>query len=86
MRFAGMWPEREDRFRDIEVTAAVTGAPILPDVLGWLDCRVRHGYDGSDHTIFVGDVLACNAAVNGSPILYYHRHWHQLDAIPLEME
>lgn len=83
MRFAGQMPEREDRFFDMAVTTAVTGAPILPAVLGWLDCRVHQAHDGGDHTIFVGDVVACCAAPAGSPILYYHRNWHQLDGTPV---
>jgi flavin reductase (DIM6/NTAB) family NADH-FMN oxidoreductase RutF len=86
MRFAGMRPEMEDRFSDIDVATAHTGAPILPGVLGWLDCRVRNAYDGGDHTIFVGDVEACSAAGDGTPLLYYHRHWRQLDANPLTLE
>lgn len=79
MRFAGMFPEIEDRFQDIDYQTAVTGAPILPGVLGWLDCEVHEAYDGADHTIFVGEVLAAEARREGAPILYYHRQWRQLD-------
>jgi flavin reductase (DIM6/NTAB) family NADH-FMN oxidoreductase RutF len=61
-------------------TRAVTGAPILPDVLGWLDCRLRHAYDGGDHTIFVGEVVAAGASETRSPLLYFNRTWRQLDA------
>lgn len=78
MRFAGMTPELADRFADIEVQNAVTGAPILPGVPGWLDCRVRHAYDGGDHTIFVGEVLAASASETRRPLLYYNRAWRKL--------
>ncbi len=78
MRFAGRVPEGEDRFAGIEVTHAKTGAPLLPGVLGWLDCRLHAGFDGGDHTIFVGDVVAANAVDAGNPILYYNRQWRQL--------
>lgn len=78
MRFAGMIPEITDRFAGIAVTTAVTGAPILPDVLGWLDCQVRHAYAGGDHTIFVGEVVAGSNTHTGLPLLYYHRNWRQL--------
>lgn len=83
MRFAGMIPELTDRFAGIEVRLAETGAPILPDVLGWLDCRVAHAYDGGDHTIFVGDVLAAGASECEDPVLYFKRHWRQLDPVPI---
>jgi flavin reductase (DIM6/NTAB) family NADH-FMN oxidoreductase RutF len=80
MRFAGMIPELSDRFAGIATHDAVTGAPILPDVLGWLDCRLRHAYDGGDHTIFVGEVVAAGASEQRSPLLYFNRTWRQLDA------
>jgi len=86
MRFAGMTPELADRFADIELQRGVTGAPILPDVLGWLDCRLRHAYDGGDHTIFVGEVVAAGATEERSPLLYFNRTWRQLDGTPLQLE
>jgi flavin reductase (DIM6/NTAB) family NADH-FMN oxidoreductase RutF len=82
MRFAGMIPELSDRFAGIDVRLAETGSPILPDVLAWLDCRVAHAYDGGDHTIFVGDVLAAGAGERADPVLYFKRQWRKLDAQP----
>ena len=78
MRFAGRVPEGEDRFAGLDISRAVTGAPLLPDVLGWLDCRLSDAFDGGDHTIFVGDVVAADAVEVGDPILYYNRQWRQL--------
>jgi flavin reductase (DIM6/NTAB) family NADH-FMN oxidoreductase RutF len=78
MRFAGRVPELEDRFAGIDTSVAETGAPLLPDVLAWLDCRVSAAHDGGDHTIFVGDVLAARAADGGEPVLYYNRQWRTL--------
>ncbi|GIV76359.1 flavin reductase family protein [Litorilinea aerophila] len=85
MRFAGMIPEIEDRFQGIECSTAATGSPILTDALGWLDCEVRHAYDGGDHTIFVGEVVACGARDGESPLLYYRRHWRRLHETPLTL-
>lgn len=78
MRFAGMIPEITDRFQGIAVQTAVTGAPILPGVLGWLDCQVHGAYAGGDHTIFVGEVVAGESNELAAPLLYYHRNWRQL--------
>lgn len=85
MRFAGLFPDLHDRFQGIETYTAVTGSPILPDTLGWLDCTVAHAYDGGDHTIFVGQVEACGANESGPPLLYFNRRWRQLhgDALTL---
>ena len=77
MRFAGLVPENADRFAGIDFTTAYTGCAILPDVLGWLDCRVRHAYDGDDHTIFVGEVLGAGFRP-GAPLLYFNRQWRQM--------
>jgi flavin reductase (DIM6/NTAB) family NADH-FMN oxidoreductase RutF len=81
MRFAGRVPEGQDRFAGLEVFTGKTGAPLLTGVLGWLDCRLHAAFDGGDHTIFVGDVVAASAVEAGDPILYYNRQWRQLDPL-----
>lgn len=47
-----------DRFRGVATHARATGAPVLEGVSAWFDCRLRHAYEGGDHVIFVGEVLA----------------------------
>src|SRR4051812_10777872 len=48
-----------DQFARLEVTpGAVTGAPIVAGSLGWVECHTWATYDGGDHTIVVGSVLA----------------------------
>lgn len=47
-----------------------TDSPILDDALAWLDCRVHSEFEGGDHTIFVGEVVAGDAT-EGTPLLYY---------------
>ncbi|MCC6454292.1 MAG: flavin reductase family protein [Caldilineaceae bacterium] len=84
LRFAGLLPEAADRFAGIDVFTAETGSPLLPDVLGWLDCRLYAAYDGGDHTIFVGEVVALGAAGEmeaNDPILYYKRQWRALGPV-----
>jgi flavin reductase (DIM6/NTAB) family NADH-FMN oxidoreductase RutF len=83
LRFAGLIPEIDDRFAGIDFKTAITGSPILPGCLAWADCKVYDIYDGGDHTIFVGEVVAGDAPVNreasgGVPLLYYNRAWRQL--------
>lgn len=78
MRFAGLIPEIEDRFADLETFSAATGCPLLADALAWLDCSLLHSYDGEDHTIFVGKVLAAGSGASGEPLLYYDRNWRTL--------
>jgi flavin reductase (DIM6/NTAB) family NADH-FMN oxidoreductase RutF len=79
MRFAGLIPEIEDRFAGIEWKQAVTGCPVFPGAVGWVDCRLVHAFDGGDHTIFVGDVEAGHVVEGRQPLLYFNRHWRHLD-------
>jgi flavin reductase (DIM6/NTAB) family NADH-FMN oxidoreductase RutF len=86
IRFAGLKPEIVDRFAGITDTSAVTCSPILPGALGWVDCKLRHAYEGGDHTIFVGEVVAGGTNEKDDPLLYYNRAWCELarleEAVP----
>ena len=84
LRFAGLLPGVEDRFAGIEVDTAVTNCPILPNAIAWVDCRVWEMYDGGDHTIFVGEVLAAHAGeVADTPLLYHSRLWRRSESLEL---
>lgn len=54
-----------------------TGAPVLEDALGWLDCTVWASYEGGDHTIVVGVVEAADAH-EGKPLVFYRGGYHFL--------
>jgi flavin reductase (DIM6/NTAB) family NADH-FMN oxidoreductase RutF len=58
-KFAGVGHRRER-----------TGAPVLDEALAWLDCRVWARYDGGDHSIFVGEVVAGDTKA-GQPLLHF---------------
>ncbi len=69
---------RADKFDGVAYRTEATGAPVLDDALAWVDCRVWAEYDGGDHTIFVGEVVAGDAGP-GSPLLYYRGGYGRLD-------
>ncbi|PJF32723.1 MAG: hypothetical protein CUN52_00215 [Phototrophicales bacterium] len=73
--FAGMRPDITDRFAHVGYTTADTGAPILPDVSGWLDCRKYQTIDAGDHTIFIGEVVSAYGATDKAPLVYFNRQW-----------
>lgn len=84
-RFARYDPAVE-RFAGERWETAATGSPLLSDALAWLDCSVAHAYDGGDHTIFVGEVLAAATPRTTSPLLYHSRTWGQFaDQLPDEV-
>ena len=68
-RFASKKDE-DRRFEGIAWETAATGAPILPDVLGALDCRVVAAHPGGDHVIYVGRVEALRIFPEREPLLY----------------
>jgi len=90
MRFAGMKPEIKDRFAGLDIHTAITGSPLLPDSLAWVDCTVWATYDGGDHTIFVGEVKDLSVSEADMPLLYHNRLWRRSEAleiptVPLEV-
>ncbi len=47
-----------EKFKGLGCRQGVGGAPILPDFAACFECETEHRYDGGDHTIIVGRVLA----------------------------
>lgn len=74
-RFAEYPSER--KFTGVAYRGEATGAPVLDEALAWVDCRVWAAYDGGDHTIFVGEVLAGDAS-DDSPLLYFRGGYGRL--------
>ena len=81
MRFAGMKPEIKDRFAGLKTRTAITGSPIFPESLAWVDCTVWNMYDGGDHTIFVGEVKDLSVSDADVPLLYHNRLWRRSEAL-----
>jgi flavin reductase (DIM6/NTAB) family NADH-FMN oxidoreductase RutF len=52
-----------DKFRGITWSHGPTGAPVLLDALGWIECRVRGEADSGDSVVFIGEVVS--AGVGG---------------------
>ncbi|MBW3535545.1 MAG: flavin reductase family protein [Gemmatimonadetes bacterium] len=69
--------EREDRFTALEWRAEVTGSPVLSRALAWVDCRVRDVHEGGDHSIVVGEVMACDAR-EGEPLVFYRGEYRRM--------
>ena len=60
----------EQKFDGIAFREEVTGAPVLEEAIAWVDCELHAQYDGGDHSIFIGRVVAGNAH-EGTPLMYY---------------
>jgi flavin reductase (DIM6/NTAB) family NADH-FMN oxidoreductase RutF len=74
-RFAA--PE-SDRFEGVGFTRGMCGAPILDDVLAYLECRASRAIPGGDHTIFIGEVEHAETR-SASPLLFYRSGYAQIE-------
>jgi 3-hydroxy-9,10-secoandrosta-1,3,5(10)-triene-9,17-dione monooxygenase reductase component len=60
-----------DKFAGVPWTPSVHGAPVLDDVVAWIDGELWAEYDGGDHTIVVARVLDLGAHPERRPLLYH---------------
>jgi flavin reductase (DIM6/NTAB) family NADH-FMN oxidoreductase RutF len=67
--FAG---KADDKFAGIGWRPSVaTGAPVLHDVLAWIDCRIDAVHEAGDHWIVVGRVLDLEIGHEGGPLVFF---------------
>ena len=76
-RFAFKGPKD---FSGLDFETAATGAPILKQALGWVDCKLKEILPGGDHDIFIGEILDGGATDEGQPLLYYGGKYARLEA------
>jgi flavin reductase (DIM6/NTAB) family NADH-FMN oxidoreductase RutF len=67
----------DDKFSGVAHRAGINDLPVLSDALATLECRLKHAYDGGDHTIFVGEVERANVN-GGNPLVYFHGNYRQI--------
>jgi 3-hydroxy-9,10-secoandrosta-1,3,5(10)-triene-9,17-dione monooxygenase reductase component len=60
-----------DRFAGMGWRPSPSGAPILADVLAWIDCTVEAEYEAGDHRIVVGRVRELDLLHEGRPLVFY---------------
>jgi flavin reductase len=75
--FATSSDRRNEEFCDCETGVIQTGAPVLRDTLGFLDCVITDVFPGGDHSIVVGRVEALGAA-DRKPLAYYRSQYTDL--------
>jgi len=69
-----------DPFAELAYESAATGAPVLGDVLAYLDCEVAEEHSAATHTIFVGTVRAC-AYRDGAPLGYFDAEYRDFGCL-----
>jgi 3-hydroxy-9,10-secoandrosta-1,3,5(10)-triene-9,17-dione monooxygenase reductase component len=59
-----------DKFEGVEWTPGVTGAPIIAGSLAVIECTLGAIYEGGDHELVTGHVVAMEVG-RGAPLLFY---------------
>ena len=59
-----------ERFDKLVWETGETGAPLFPDALACLDCKLEKVIEGGDHVILLGRVIGIESR-DGDPLLYY---------------
>ena len=57
-------------WRGIRTRAGASGAPLLEDAVGWIECRTRAELDASTHTFFAGEVTSVEHGPAERPLVY----------------
>jgi flavin reductase (DIM6/NTAB) family NADH-FMN oxidoreductase RutF len=71
-------PRGKDEFADFGWWPAPrTGTPVLHGALGWLECEVATSYEGGDHSIFLGSVIASGSGSDAGALLFFGGGFHQ---------
>ena len=73
-RFAKEPAEGEPhKFNGVDWTAAPSGSPILPGVIGWIDCSIEAVHDAGDHVFVIGRVNAMEHAESVDNAMIFFR-------------
>ena len=60
-----------DKFATIGWKRGRTGAPILNDVIGWIECSIERVDEVGDHYFVVGRVIDLEVAHEGGPLIFF---------------
>jgi 3-hydroxy-9,10-secoandrosta-1,3,5(10)-triene-9,17-dione monooxygenase reductase component len=68
------------KFRGLRWRPAGSGAPILEDVLAWVDCDTERILEAGDHHLVIGRVRDLGVAGSGPPLLFYRGGYGRAEA------
>lgn len=70
--------KHEDKFAGIDYQLGVLDLPVLDNCLANLECRLKHSYDGGDHSIYVGEIEKITLN-EGKPLIYWKGDYRDLE-------
>ncbi len=78
--FARSTREPAPSFVGVAEDRTASGMPVVAGAMAHLDCELHSELAVGDHTILVGRVIEAVTYPDKSPLLYYRRRYHRLDA------
>lgn len=69
-----------DKFKDIRFRKGLGGIPILDRYAALFECETTHQYDGGDHVIMVGTVIAFQHIKN-NPLVFHGGNYTGIDSL-----
>jgi flavin reductase (DIM6/NTAB) family NADH-FMN oxidoreductase RutF len=57
-----------DKFAEVPFESGVTGSPVLPGIVGYVEAEVRSVLDGGAHLFYLADVLAGRLVADREPL------------------
>jgi flavin reductase (DIM6/NTAB) family NADH-FMN oxidoreductase RutF len=78
-RFAVPELAPSDRFESVCYRTEATGAPVLNDAFGWLDCRLTKTFPAGDHTVCIGEIIALGRTNGVKPLVFFQSRYHRGD-------
>jgi len=70
----------QDKFSGVGWRRGRTGAPVLHEVLGWIEASIQTVHDAGDHLLVVGRVLDLGMGQEGRPLLFYRGGYGRFEA------
>jgi flavin reductase (DIM6/NTAB) family NADH-FMN oxidoreductase RutF len=60
-----------DKFASIGWRPGRTGAPVINDVIAWIECTIERIDDAGDHWVVLGRVVDLDVGHSGGPLLFF---------------
>jgi len=60
-----------DKFASIGWRRGRTGAPVINDVIAWVECTIERVDDAGDHLVVLGRVVELEVGNPGGPLLFF---------------
>ena len=66
-------------FEGLKFELGITGSPIIDGVRAVIECKTWRVYEGGDHSLIIGEVVATQAPSGKRPLVYYAQQYTTIE-------